>query len=83
MLPLCLTLLVITYKVIALFFYEITHLNELSLNELLVFVLHIVDLALVGNLVLMVVFASYENFISKIDIANQIILISPPGWVSC
>ena len=29
---LCLTLLVITYKVIALFLYEITHLNELSLN---------------------------------------------------
>ena len=51
---LCLTLLVITYKVIALFIYEITHLSELTLNELLVFVLHIVDLALVGNLVLMV-----------------------------
>ncbi len=68
---LCLTLLVITYKVIALFIYEITHLNELTLNELLVFVLHIVDLALVGNLVLMVIFAGYENFVSKIDIANQ------------
>ena len=68
---LCLTLLVITYKVIALFLYEITHLNELSLNELLVFVLHIVDLALVGNLVLMVVYASYENFISKIEVAKN------------
>ena len=68
---LCLTLLVITYKVIALFIYEITHLSELTLNELLVFVLHIVDLALVGNLVLMVIFAGYENFVSKIDIANQ------------
>ena len=68
---LCLTLLVITYKVIALFIYEITHLNELTLNELLVFVLHIVDLALVGNLVLMVIFAGYENFVSKIDIANK------------
>ena len=68
---LCLTLLVITYKVIALFIYEITHLNELTLNELLVFVLHVVDLALVGNLVLMVIFAGYENFVSKIDIANQ------------
>ena len=50
---------------------EITHLNDLTLNELLVFVLHIVDLALVGNLVLMVIFAGYENFVSKIDIANQ------------
>ena len=68
---LCLTLLVITYKVIALFIYEITHLNDLTLNELLVFVLHIVDLALVGNLVLMVIFAGYENFVSKIDIANK------------
>ena len=60
---LCLTLLVITYKVIALFIYEITHLSDLTLNELLVFVLHIVDLALVGNLVLMVIFAGYENFV--------------------
>ena len=58
-------------NVIALFIYEITHLNDLTLNELLVFVLHIVDLALVGNLVLMVIFAGYENFVSKIDIANQ------------
>ena len=67
---LCLTLLVITYKVIALFIYEITHLNELTLNELLVFVLHIVDLALVGNLVLMVIFAAMKILFKK-DIANQ------------
>ena len=76
---LCLTLLVITYKVIDLFIYEIFHLTELSLNELLVFVLHIVDLALVGNLVLMVVLAGYENFISKIEAAES----SPdrPDWM--
>ena len=75
---LCLTLLVITYKVIALFIYEITHLNELTLNELLVFVLHIVDLALVGNLVLMVIFAGYENFVSKIDVGNH---RDKPAWM--
>ena len=76
---LCLTLLVITFKVITLFLYEITHLSHMTLNELLVFVLHIVDLALVGNLVLMVIFAGYENFVSKIDIANS--SEDKPDWM--
>ena len=76
---LCLTLLVITYKVIALFIYEITHLSELTLNELLVFVLHIVDLALVGNLVLMVIFAGYENFVSKMHVADE--SEDKPSWM--
>ena len=76
---LCLTLLVITYKVIALFIYEITHLNDLTLNELLVFVLHIVDLALVGNLVLMVIFAGYENFVSKMHVADE--SEDKPSWM--
>ena len=75
---LCLTLLVITYKVITLFLYEITHLGDLTLNELLVFVLHIVDLALVGNLVLMVIFAGYENFVSKINVNNH---EDKPDWM--
>ena len=43
------------------------------------FVLKIVDMALIGNLVLMIIFAGYENFVSRIDVARQ----SPdkPSWM--
>ena len=45
----------------------------------MLFVLHVVDLALVGNLILMIIFAGYENFVSKIETVdgedNQV------GWV--
>ena len=40
-----------------------THIFEMNINELLVFVLHIVDLALIGNLVLMILF--YQNMTLK------------------
>ena len=76
---LCFTLVVIAIKVVQIFLYEITHVFEMDLNQLLVFVLHIVDLALVGNLVLMVIFAGYENFVSKIDIANN--SEDKPDWM--
>ena len=33
--------------------------------------LHIVDLALIGNLILIVLFSGYENFVSKIDVATN------------
>ena len=68
---LVLTLIIIGVKTVQEFLYEITYIFEMSVNDLLIFVLHIVDLALVGNLVLMVIFAGYENFVSKIDIANS------------
>ncbi len=32
--------------------------------------MHILDLALIGNLVLMILFAGYENFVSRISIAD-------------
>ena len=49
---LSLTLFVIMIKVIQEFIHEMTHIFEMNINELLVFVLHIVDLALIGNLIL-------------------------------
>ena len=44
---LSLTLFVIMIKVIQEFIHEMVHIFEMSINELLVFVLHIVDLALI------------------------------------
>ena len=42
-----------------------------SETDLVLAVLSLVDMALVANLVLMVVFAGYENFVSKIDVGDH------------
>ena len=76
---LSLTLFVIMVKVIQEFIHEFSHFLEMSINDLLLFVLHIVDLALIGNLVLMIIFAGYENFVSKIDVAKN--SQDKPDWM--
>lgn len=42
-----------------------------SESEVILAVLTLVDISLVGNLLLMVIFAGYENFVSKIDVADH------------
>ena len=76
---LCLSLAVITLKVLQHFVITVPHMADMKLKEVLLFVLQIVDMALIGNLVLMIIFAGYENFVSKIDIARN----SPdkPSWM--
>lgn len=54
------------------FFEEILHvlpsILELKEADLVLVVLSLIDLALVGGLLVMVMFSGYENFISRIDI---------------
>ena len=76
---LSLTLFVIMLKVIQEFIHEMTYIFEMNINELLIFVLHIVDLALIGNLILIVLFSGYENFVSKIDVATN--SKDKPSWM--
>ena len=76
---LCLSLALITFKVLQHFIVSLPFMVEMNLKEVLLFVLKIVDMALIGNLVLMIIFAGYENFVSRIDVARQ----SPdkPSWM--
>ena len=76
---LSITLFVIMAKVVQLFVHELFYFFNMSMNELLLFVLHIIDLALIGNLVLMIIFAGYENFVSKIDVAKE--SKDKPDWM--
>jgi uncharacterized protein (TIGR00645 family) len=54
------------------FFQEVIHLIptlfSLSEVDLILVVLSLVDIALVGGLIVMVMFSGYENFVSKLDI---------------
>ena len=70
-LVLCLSLLFITVKVIQETVNYFPVMLVQDVKGIMLFVLHIVDLVLVGNLVLMIIFAGYENFVSKIHIAEE------------
>jgi uncharacterized protein (TIGR00645 family) len=47
-------------------------------NDTIIGILALIDLALMGSLVLMVMFAGYENFVSKLDLAEH---KDKPGWM--
>jgi uncharacterized protein (TIGR00645 family) len=47
------------------------HMFEAGGEELTVAILSLIDLSLMGNLLLMVIFAGYENFISRLDLEGH------------
>lgn len=63
------------------FVYEFIHLVPLALTggtgEVIVGILSLVDLALVANLLLIIIFAGYENFVSKIHTESE----DRPEWM--
>jgi uncharacterized protein (TIGR00645 family) len=54
------------------FFQELlhifTHIVEISEASLVLSILSLIDMALVGSLIVMVMFSGYENFVSRLDI---------------
>lgn len=57
------------------FFEELLHVFPLILGmseaELVLVVLSLIDLALVGGLLVMVMFSGYENFVSRLDLVDE------------
>jgi len=47
------------------------HVGNLTEQETVLSLLALVDITLVGNLLIMVIFSGYENFVSRIDTANS------------
>ena len=76
---LSLSLAVIMLKVVQEFIHNIPAFYGMDIRNLLLFVLHIIDMALIGNLVLMILFAGYENFVSKIGAAEG--SEDKPSWM--
>ena len=54
-------------------------MGTLTTNEWIIHILELLDLTLLANLVLIVTFSGYENFISKIDIAED--HVDRPSWM--
>ena len=60
-------LLLLLYTFIAELWHLFTHITELTQNDVVLGILSLIDLSLAGNLLLIVIFSGYENFVSKID----------------
>jgi len=51
--------------------HEVSHLAGMSPEQAILMVLSLIDLSLAGNLLLIVIFSGYENFVSKIDTGDD------------
>ncbi len=58
-------------------FHLASELMVLSQNEMVLGILSLIDLSLAGNLLLIVIFSGYENFVSKIDTDDH---EDQPSW---
>lgn len=54
------------------------HALDMDTEEVILTVLSLIDLSLAGNLVLIVIFSGYENFVSKINTNNN---EDRPSWM--
>ena len=64
---LVLAMLVLLFKFGHELLHFVSHAVEASESDIILGILALVDLTLTGNLVLIVIFSGYENFVSKID----------------
>jgi uncharacterized protein (TIGR00645 family) len=55
-----------------------THVVSASESDVIIGILTLVDMALVGSLLLMIIFSGYEIFVSKIDVAEH---ADRPEWM--
>lgn len=59
-------------------FETATHFFTMELDEAVLAVLTFIDVALLANLVLIVIFAGYENFVSKMEVDDH---VDRPAWM--
>ena len=72
----CLILLLITFCSELIHFF--TGGMTFEETEIILFALTLIDLSFTGNLLLIVIFSGYENFVSKIDVTNH---EDKPSWM--
>ncbi len=58
-------LLILLHSFAMELWHLVTHITELTQNDVILGILSLIDLSLAGNLLLIVIFSGYENFVSK------------------
>ncbi len=59
-------------------FTDLGHIMELDAEKVILLALSLIDLSLTGNLLVIVMFSGYENFVSRIDTGNS---ADRPAWM--
>ena len=70
-LGLALALVLLLVKFLQELFHTVPLVFSMSESQLVLSILSLIDLSLAGNLLLLVIFSGYENFVSKIDNAGH------------
>ena len=64
-------LILLAYRFVVEFWHLAEKTADMNASEFTLALLALLDLTLLANLILMVIFAGYENFVSRIDIATE------------
>jgi uncharacterized protein (TIGR00645 family) len=72
-------LIPVTYRFFATFWEMVVHMPKLTGHEATLYVLELIDTVFLGNLIIIVLFAGFENFVSKIKIAEE--SVDRPHWM--
>jgi len=86
MAPFYVGLLAALAALVVVFFQELVHeiphlwsaTDPMHAEDAILLALALIDLSLAGNLVLIVIFSGYENFVSKIDVGDH---VDRPEWM--
>jgi uncharacterized protein (TIGR00645 family) len=70
-LGLSIALIVLGFKFFQELIHTFLHMQELPEADIVLSLLALVDIAMVGGLIVMVMFSGYENFVSKLDVQTD------------
>lgn len=68
---------ILLVKFVEELWHFLVHVGGATEADVVLAILSLIDLSLAGNLVLIVVFSGYENFVSKMDLGNH---VDEPEW---
>ena len=74
---LCLTLIIMLISFFREFIYLFSKVPDLTQNDDILGALTLIDLSLAANLLLIVIFSGYENFVSRLEISGH---KDVPAW---
>lgn len=73
--PLYIGMIISLFLLVITFFRELLHLAPLVLTEnpstMIIGILSLIDLTLIGNLIIIIIYAGYENFVSKLNTGDH------------
>jgi len=72
-------LIILAVKFVQAFIHMLTTMSDFNMSEVTLGILELLDIVLLGNLILIVVFSGYENFVSKIKVAKD--AEDRPSWM--